>query len=104
MTILTAATELNTLTVANFTEQPLIGDMNAVRALTLILACAFIAFMCPNSHEILSMATNEPDNGESRRVKNTRAFRLGLSVVTPFLLVWSIASMNQISEFLYFQF
>ncbi len=73
------------------------------QGLALIVASALLAFFGPNAQDLLGFP--DPAAGETGMQREPSArLKLVLSIFTPLLLVLSIASMNQISEFLYFQF
>ncbi len=73
-----------------------------LRALAMIFICIIIAFFLPNSQEFIDDVTFKIENNELK-LSNQKAHLLLASFCSA-LLVISLASMNKVSEFLYFQF
>ena len=72
------------------------------RALSMIIVCAIIAFIMPNSQEFIDGVERGQYFKQNVKLREKVPFLLAIAVSG--LLVLSIASMNKVSEFLYFQF
>jgi D-alanyl-lipoteichoic acid acyltransferase DltB (MBOAT superfamily) len=101
--IYTASLDFSSLSWAQFATNSLAGDNNPVSAIAAIILCAVIAFAFPNSQEIVAI-TGKSATDRVFWGARVPLIRIGVSVIVSLMLVVAIASMNQISEFLYFQF
>jgi len=73
-----------------------------VRAILMILVCSFVAFALPNSQDFIENKQEKIFKGKS--FVGARVLSHGVPLLAAAALVLSIASMNKVSEFLYFQF
>tara|TARA_R110002167_G_scaffold22064_10_gene79386 strand:- start:40267 stop:41757 length:1491 start_codon:yes stop_codon:yes gene_type:complete len=100
--IYAASINLDSLLNHGLSSAPLPIISEPLMAYAMIMICALITFMCPNTQEFIDGIQQRV---ETHRLKlSLTKLNLGLSAAVSGLLIFSLASMNKVSEFLYFQF
>ena len=94
--------QFSSLTLSNLFDDNFNYISDPVRALSMLFICGFVAFILPNSQDFV-------ENKQGRWFSPSTLLGLnilirGIPLLAATVLMLSIASMNKVSEFLYFQF